>query len=148
MDFRAKSNDHRLIKNELNWIAIDAYTSRWKPDTWFDISITRKVAKTSDPQRKYYFSTVVATYAKESGYDETEYYLFHTFLKFRYFEGYYKGKGEPEKAPYLDEHNIMRNIPALFADDSEFDVNDKRLFIDWVIRRASTVDDIYIPDSK
>lgn len=147
MKFKALSNDKRSIQNTLNWTAINAYTARYKPDTWFDIAIVRKVAKSSDPQRKYYFSTVVRTYAKEAGYDETEYYLFHCFLKFRYFEGYYKGRGENDKVPYLDDHHIMRNVPALFADDSEFNTKDKANFINWVVRRAAH-ENVYIPDAN
>jgi hypothetical protein len=128
--------------------AIDAYTSRWKPDTSFDLELVRRVAKKSDAQRAYYFSTVLATYAKDAGYDVTEYYQFHVHLKVRFFQGYFDSIGHPEKKPFYDDLNVPRNVPALFADDSEFDVGVKKLFIDWVIQRAAAVDNIYIPDAN
>ena len=146
MKFKLVSDNNRKI--HFNMEAINAYTGKWKPNTSFDLDIVRRVAKKSDAQRAYYFSTVLPTYAKNSGYEITEYYMFHVHLKVRFFQGYYQGKGEKEKMPYYDSLNVPRNVPALFADDSEFDVGMKTLFIDWVIRRASAVDNVYIPDAN
>lgn len=149
MKFKALSNSKRSIQQTLNWIAINAYTSKWKSDTWFDIEIKRKTAKKSDPQRAYYFGVVNKIYAHELGYEIHEYYQFHCWLKHRYFSYYFQHvKPDKTKVPYIDDKGIIRNIPDLFADDSEFDVKFKADFIDWVVRRASVEDNIYIPDSN
>lgn len=133
MRFRARTDEKKQL--EVRWDLINTYLSRWKPGTAFILEITRKVAKKSPSQRAFYFSAIIPKYAEEIGYEPHENYLFHTQLKFRFFEGLYKG--QPDKLPYLDKLGVPRNIPAVFADDSEFDVEFKTKFIDWVIRRAA-----------
>ena len=125
--------------------AIQAYVSRYKPGSPFDFELKRKVARKSDPMRKYYFAEVVSTYAEGLGYEVNEYYLFHTQLKFVYFNAIYEG--DKDKQPYIDNKGIMRNIPSVFADDSELDVSEKKKFLDWVVRCAGR-DGIYIKDPE
>ena len=83
MKFQLISDENRKIHLDMD--RINLYVSRWRPHTPIEVEIVRRVAKKSDPQRAYYFSTVVSTYAEEQGYEIHEYYLFHCFLKFRYF---------------------------------------------------------------
>ena len=79
MKFRARTNNKRQL--DINWDQINIYTSRWKPDTWFDIDITRKQKKKSDPLRKYYFAAVLPPFMDSLGYEKDEDELFHFQLK-------------------------------------------------------------------
>ena len=46
-----------------------------------------------------------------------------------------------------DKHRIYRekDIPAVFANDSELDISIKAKFQDWVKRKAA-IEGVYIPD--
>ena len=67
MKFRAKSDKDRKI--DINWDHIAKYVSRWKPETYFDVSITRRTARKSDPQRYYYCVAVLPGICEGAGYD-------------------------------------------------------------------------------
>jgi hypothetical protein len=133
LKFQARTNEKRQL--EVRWDLINTYVSRWKPGTFLTLEITRKADKNSKSQRAFYFGHILPQYAEKAGYDIHERYLFHTQLKFRFFEGFYAG--QKEKQPYLDEFHVPRNVPAVFADESDFDVPFKKRFIDWVVMRAA-----------
>ena len=130
MKFQLVSDDNRRIT--LNMDAINAYTSRWVPHTSFDLELTRRVAKKSDPMRHFYWAVVVRTYGEHLGYDADELELLHRQLKIVYF------KVEPDKK------GVYRNVPSVFSNDSELPVPEKKKFLDWVVRVAAR-DDCYIP---
>ena len=123
MRFKAQTDNNRKL--DIQWDLINIYLSRWKPETWFDIDITRHQAKKSDPMRKYYFTAVVPTFAKHLGYEPDEHLLVHEQLKIRYFNI------EPDK------RNIYRGVPSVFGNDSKLEVSKKKEFVDWVIRKAA-----------
>jgi hypothetical protein len=131
MKFQAISDNSRKL--DLNWDHINIYVSKWKPHTPFDVEITRRQAKKSDPLRKYYFAVVIREYMKELGYDAHELELFHSQLKIVYFTVQPDNKG------------IYRNVPSVFSNDSDLDVSVKKEFVDWVVRKAAQ-DGCYIPD--
>jgi len=112
---------------------VDIYTSRWKPGTPFDFEIIRRVARKSDPMRKYYFGVVIKEYMKHLGYEPHEEELFHRQLKIIYFQI------KP------DEKGIYREVPSVFSNESDIEVPKKKEFVDWVIRCAAR-DGAYIPD--
>jgi len=112
---------------------INIYTSKWKPGTPFDFELTRRVARKSDPLRKYYFAVVIKEYMNHLGYEPDEEELFHRQLKITYFQI------KP------DEKGIYRNVPSVFSNESELPVPDKTAFVDWVVRCAAR-DGVYIPD--
>ena len=142
MNFQTVST--KECKLDLNWDRINIYVGRYKPHTPFDVEITRRQAKKSDPLRKYYFSAVCKPFAEHEGYevDEVE-SLFHFGLKVAYFQHDPKGV---EYGLYQDKHGIWRNVPSVFGNKSKLDVSVKKEFVDWVIRKASEW--IYIPDPK
>ena len=134
MKFKAVSNSKGHI--ELNWEVINIYTSRFKPHTSFDVEIVRRQAKRSDPMRKFYFSTVLPPFMEQLGYEKDEEIFFHNQLKVRYFEHEYN--------IYQDKRGIWRNVPSVFGNDSDMDVSKKRVFTEWVIRKAA-FEGVYIP---
>ena len=143
MIFKALSNKDRKL--DLNWARINIYVGRHKPDTPFNIEITRRQAKKSDPLRKYYFAAVCKPFADHEGYevDEVE-SLFHFQLKVSYF------KHDPhgvEYNVYQDDHGIWRNVPSVFGTKSDLKVSVKKEFVDWVVRTAARAG-IYIEDPK
>ena len=131
MKFKAISNEKREL--ELNWKHINLYCSRWKPDTSFEVEIVRRVARRSDPLRRYYFGAVIKPLMKELGYEPHELDRFHEQLKIKYFN----------LKP--DERGIYRNVPSVFSDESELPVPDKKEFTDWVVRIAAKYG-VYIDD--
>ena len=131
MRFKAVSNEKREL--EFNWKHINLYCSRWKPETSFDIEIVRRVAKKSDPMRKYYFAAVLPEFMKYLGYEPEEEMLFHRQLKIVYF------KIKP------DAKGIYRKVPSVFSNESDLPVPEKNEFVEWVIRRAAH-EGCYIPD--
>jgi len=132
MKLKAKiNNDRKLI---LNWDLINSYLQGFKPDTWFDITITRKTKKVSDPLRNYYFGGVLPDFMKELGYEPDEVDQFHLQLKARYFNV------EP------DERGILRNVPHVFnKKDTKLDVPKQVEFVEWVKRLAAKYG-VYISD--
>ena len=136
MKFKAISNNHRELN--LNTDLINIYVSRWKPETWFNVEITRKQAKKSDPMRRFYFAAVLPPFLKELGYEQDEGLFFHQQLKIRFFEK------QPE---FLDKNGdsiikqdkfgLWENVPSVFGNDSDMDVSVKKEFTDWVVRKAA-----------
>ena len=118
-------------KIDINWSHLEAYTSRWKDGTTFTVEITREQRKHSSPQRKMYFAGILPEFAKGLFYDPDEYLLFHRQLKIVYFQV------QPDKK------GIYRNVPHVFADESELPVPEKSKFIEWVLRKAA-MEGIYI----
>ena len=123
MKFDTLSNDNP--HQHLNWNSINAYVSRYKPHTSFEVSITRRQAKVSDPMRKYYFAAVLPPFMDELGYDPDEQELFHRQLKIVFFKC--------EK----DKRGIYRNVPSVFGNDSEMPMDEKVKYLEWVCRKAS-----------
>jgi len=122
-------------KIDINWRHLDTYTSRWKDGATFTVEITREQRKHSSPQRKMYFAGILPEFAKGLGYDPDEYLLFHRQLKIVYFQV------QPDKK------GIYRNVPHVFADESELPVPEKSKFIEWVLRKAA-MEGIYIETNK
>lgn len=133
MKFKLVSDKNRKVN--INMDRINIYTSRWKPGTPIDFSITRKVQTTSDPMRKYYFVAVTKPFMEKLGYEPHEETLFHTQLKITYFQV------KP------DERGIYRNVPSVFGKDSDIPVPEKKKFVDWVVRRAAD-HGVYIEDPE
>ena len=122
-------------KIDINWSHLEAYTSRWKDGTTFTVEISREQRKHSSPQRKMYFAGILPEFAKGLGYDPDEYLLFHRQLKIVYFQ------------VQQDKKGIYRNVPHVFADESELPVPEKSKFIEWVLRKAA-MEGIYIETNK
>jgi len=122
-------------KIDINWSHLEAYASRWKDGTTFTVEITREQRKHSSPQRKMYFAGILPEFAKGLGYDPDEYLLFHRQLKIVYFQ------------VQQDKKGIYRNVPHVFADESELPVPEKSKFIEWVLRKAA-MEGIYIETNK
>ena len=132
MKLKAKTNSERKLI--LNWDLINVYLKGFKPDTWFDIEIKRKVKKVSDPLRNYYFGGVLPSFMEELGYEPDEQDQFHLQLKARYFNI------EPDK------RGILRNVPHVFnKKESKLDVSKQVEFVEWVKRLAAKYG-VYIDD--
>ena len=136
MQFRAITDENR--KPQVNWERIYQYCARWAPGTPLEISITRRKPKRSNPMRKYYYAVVLPTFLDAYYYERDEAATVHTHLKCLYF------RVKPDK------HGIYRakDIPAVFADDSDLDVGIKKNFTEWVIRKSAQSPDNpqYTPD--
>lgn len=129
MKFQLISDKDRKIN--LNMDRVNIYTSRWKEGTSFEVFITRRQAKRSDPLRHFYFGYVLPPFMEKLGYEKDEELFFHHQLKIRYF-----GQ-DPKYNIYQDDKGIWRNVPSVFGNDSDMDVEIKRNFTEWVIRRAA-----------
>ena len=123
MKFKVTSDSQRKIK--INWDHINLYALRWKPGTEFEVEITRKQKKVSDPMRKYYFAAVLPPFMSHLGYDPEDQELFHRQLKIVYFQI------EPDKK------GIYLDVPSVFGNDSDMPISEKTKFLDWVIRKAA-----------
>jgi hypothetical protein len=125
MKFTSRTDADRKLA--LNWTAINAYLSRWRPGTEVEIEITRAERKVSNPQRRYYFSTVLPVLLEATGYDPDEALLVHKHLKILFFN----------VAP--DSRGIYRDkdIPSVFGNESDVPISVKTKFIDWVMRKCS-----------
>lgn len=137
MDFKLVSNDDRKVS--INLDLINAYTSRYLPNTSFDFEIVRRQAKKSDPMRKYYFAEIMPKFTRRLGYEPDETLFFHHQLKVRYFGN------DPKHEIYQDERGIWRNVPSVFSNDSDLVISVKKQFVDWVIRKAAE-HGVYIED--
>ncbi|MCP4569064.1 MAG: hypothetical protein GY841_15930 [FCB group bacterium] len=132
MNFPAYSDEQRKL--QVNWELVATHVARWKPKTFFDISITRKQKRDSDPLRGYYFSTVLRIFAENQGYDRHDEKLFHHQLKAIFFQI------KPDKL------GVYRDVPHVFhKEKSELDVPRKRQFVSWV-KRFAAEQGCYIPD--
>jgi hypothetical protein len=123
MKFQARTSDKRQL--EVNWDRVNTYLSKWPPGTVLDIEIVKRVPRKSNPMRKLYFAAVLPEFAKYLGYDPDEYLLFHRQLKIVYFQI------EPDKK------GIYRKVPHVFSNDSDIPVPEKKVFVDWVLRKAA-----------
>ena len=133
MRFKARTDENRKL--EVNWERVNAYLSRWKPNTYLDIEITKRQSKRSDPMRKYYFSAVIKPFMAHLGYEPDELELFHRQLKITFFQ------------IKQDKKGIYRNVPSVFSNESKIAVPDKKRFVDWVVRTAAK-EGCYIEDPK
>jgi len=131
LKFKARTNNKRQL--EIRWDLINAYVSKWQPDTLLDVEIVRRQPKKSDPMRKYYFAAVLPPFMNHLGYDPDEEMLFHRQLKIVYF------KIKP------DAKGIYRNVPSVFGNESDIPVSEKKKFVDWAIRKAA-IEGVYIED--
>ena len=144
MDFKLVSGDDRKIFINMN--LVDIYTGRYKAGTSYDVSVTRRQKKVSDPMRRYYFAAVLPPLLKELFYEKDEGLLVHHQLKIRYFErhpDYLDENGDP--IIKQDERGIWRNVPSVFSNKSKLDISAKKEFVDWVIRIAAAYG-VYIED--
>jgi hypothetical protein len=125
MKFRLKTDEHRRLPLDMS--KVNQYCSRWKPQTTIEIEIARRRQKHSDPQRAFYWAVIIPQFCEELGYDQDEYELFHRQLKITYYNV------KPDKK------GIYRNkdIPAVFANDSDKNVKERKDFMEWVLRKAS-----------
>ena len=131
MKFRAVLDNDRKLP--LNWESINQYLSKWKPGTPIEVEIVRRVPRKSDPLRKYYFAAVLPPFMEHLGYDPEEEMLFHRQLKIVFFK------------IKKDKKGIERKVPSVFSNDSDIPVPEKKIYVDWVIRKASQ-EGCYIPD--
>lgn len=133
MNFKCVSNDNREIS--INWDTVNQYVSRYMAGTPFDVSITRRVRRKSDPLRKYYFAIAMPVFLDTLGYERDEDLLVHRHLKITYF------RVKP------DERGIYRekDIPSVFSDESDIPVREKLKFVEWVKRKCAEYGG-YIPD--
>ena len=136
MKSRLVSDSARQV--HINMDAVNAYTSRWKPGTPFSFEIVRRIKKVSDPQRKWYWSTVLPCFLDAYFYDRDEADSIHKFLKIKFF------LVEP------DEHGIYRDkdIPSVFSNEPTAKPEERKAFIDWVIRKCAQSPDnpIMVPE--
>ena len=133
MKFQARTNSKREI--EIQWDRVNAYLSKWPPETVLDVEIVKRVPRKSDPLRKYYFGGVIKPFMEHLGYEPDELELFHRQLKITYFQI------KPDKK------GIYRNVPSVFSNESEIHVPTKKKFVDWVIRTAAK-EGVYISDPE
>ena len=133
MKFQARTNSKREI--EIQWDRVNAYLSKWPPETVLDVEIVKRVPRKSDPLRKYYFGGVIKPFMEYLGYEPDELELFHRQLKITYFQIKPDNKG------------IYRNVPSVFSNESEIHVPTKKKFVDWVIRTAAK-EGVYISDPE
>ena len=134
MKFKAQKIKGKI---EINWQHLETYTSRWKDGATFTVEIKREQRRKSTPQRSMYFAAILPQFADGLGYDRDEYLMFHRQLKIVYF-----GVKPDKKGIYRE-----KDIPHVFADESELPVPEKTKFIDWVLRKAA-IEGIYIDIEK
>jgi hypothetical protein len=133
MEFKLKSNENRQLS--INMEQINLYASRWKPGTWFDFKVVRKVKRKSDPMRRYYFAAVLPPFMEHLGYEPEEQMIFHRQLKIVFFQV------KPDKKGIYRE----KEIPSVFGNDSKLGIDIKQKFTEWVKRKAAH-EGVYIPD--
>ena len=125
MKFTTQTTDKRKL--EINWPAIEAYASRWKPGTRLEIEIKRIESKDSDPLRRYYFSVVLPILCDTLGYDPEEHDMVHRQLKCVFFNV------KPDQRGIYRE----KDIPSVFSKKSEQGVSVKMRFIEWACRKTA-----------
>jgi len=131
MKLKAKTNNERKLI--LNWDLINVYLQGFKPDTWFDITITRKKRKDSDAQRAYYFGYIMPQILEGLGYDPEDMHQIHFHFKCVYFNA------------EQDEYGVYKNVPHVFdKGKSKLDVSEKNKFIEFVKRYVAK--DVYVED--
>lgn len=136
MDFKLVSDDSKRI--QINMDLVNIYTGRYKAGTPYDVSVTRRQAKKSDPMRRFYFATVLPPFMEELGYDISESKFFHQQLKIRYFERHPLFLDENGKTIIKkDKRGMWQNVPKVFRKESMLDVSVKKQFVDWVRQKAA-----------
>ena len=125
MKFVTQTTDQRKL--EINWPAIEAYVSRWRPGTQLEIEIKRIEKTDSDPLRKYYFSTVLPILCDTLGYDPEDYDDVHDHLKATFFRIKPDARGIYPK----------KKLPSVFSKKSEQGISIKMKFIEWVCRKTA-----------
>ena len=136
MKFQLHSDEKRNLK--FNMEAINAYTSRWKPHTPFEVEIVkRQPRKASDAFRGYYFGAVLPPFLEALGYEPEEDILLHKHLKATFFR----------ISP--DSHGVLhdKDIPSVFSSESDLPHETRTKFVEWVIRLAAR-EGVYIPDPE
>ncbi len=144
MDFKLVSNDNREIFINMN--IVNAYTGRYKAGTSYDVSVTRRQARKSDPMRKYYFGFVLPPLMLKVGYSVDETKEFHKQLKIRHFihhPDFLDAEGKPTIKQ--DEWGIWQNVPHVFRDESTLVISVKKIFVDGV-RQIAAEEGVYTPD--
>ena len=133
MKFQARTNDQRKL--EVNWDRINQYVSHWKPGTFLDVEITRRNTGRKHPIRAYYWGVVMPIFLEAYGYDPEEANTVHKHLKIVFY------------GIKPDSHGVYRDkdIPALFANESDKDNTEKGRFIEWLKRKAAE-QGYYIPE--
>lgn len=144
MDFKLVSNDARRV--HINIDLINIYTSRYLPGTSYDLSITRRQARKSDPMRKYYFGFVLPPLMLKVGYSVDETREFHKQLKIRHFIDHPDFlDAEGKTIIKQDEWGIWQNVPHVFRDESTLVISVKKVFVDRV-RQIAAEEGVYTPD--
>jgi len=131
MKFSLTSNQNRQVS--INMDSVNAYTSKWTPGTEFEVEIVRRVHHKKDPIRRFYWAVVLPALMEGVGYEPEEQEMVHHFLKATFFRC--------EK----DERGIPRNVPPLFRNDSDEEMETKVKFVEWVIRKAAEYG-VYVPE--
>jgi hypothetical protein len=133
MKIQARSDKNKNLS--VNWNFVMQYIKKWVPGTLFEISVTRRSNENKGPLRKYYWSVVMPLFLEAYGYDPDEAETVHRHLKIIFF------------GVKADNYGVYRekDIPALFADESDKDNATKLRFIDWCKRKAAEAG-VYIPD--
>ena len=124
MKSKLVSDSNRKVS--INMGAINAYTARYKAGTAFDWSLTRRQVS-SDPQRGYYYGTVLPCFLKAYWYEPEDSYIVHRHAKIIFFHV------QP------DERGIHRekDIPSIFSKKPTVTPEQRKEFIDWVIRKCT-----------
>jgi hypothetical protein len=127
MNFKVVSDHNRNVC--LNMTAIQAYASRYKPGTSFDVEFVRRVPKkvASPEQRGYYYAEVLPKLMLACGYDPEESSMVHRQLKIIFFHV------QPDKRGIYRD----KEIPSVFSLESDIGVEKRCQFIDWVARKAA-----------
>ena len=135
MKFRIKSNKERRIPINMELVA--QYTGRYTPGTEFEVELVRRNNRRIDPMRKWYFAAVLPPFMEHLGYEPEETLDFHKQLKIVFFQVQPDAKG-------MHRH---KDIPSVFSDGSELEIEQKKAFLDWVIRKAAQ-EGVYIDDPQ
>lgn len=146
MKFKLTSDGSRQVS--INVDRINAYCSRWKPGTVFDLEVVRRSPKRSDPQRAMYFAAILPEFAKGIGHDPEEYLDFHRDLKIIYFEHQPQLLLKYKMQPLVEyKPGRYRNVPSVFSLESPLPVAEKAKFISWALRKAGQ-EGIYIEGTE
>jgi hypothetical protein len=136
MKSKLVSDSNRQV--HINMDAINAYTSRWVPGTAFYFELVRRMKKVSDPQRRYYWSTVLPCFLDAYWYERDEADIVHRHLKILFF------------GVQPDSHGIYRDkdIPSVFSNIPTISPEERKRFIDAVIRKCAQSPDnpIMVPE--
>ena len=136
MQFRAISDDNRKLNLRMD--LINLHVARYKPGTPFVVSVTRRIKRASDPQRKYYYGVVLPSFLDAYWYDRDDANTVHRHLKCLFF------------GIKPDGHGIVRekDIPSVFSDNPTVKIEERKGFMDWVIRKCAMSPDnaIIVPE--